>query len=155
MNIMRRSLVAAVSGMLATTTPYAQEAPSATPRAFYISEFIVTDREGIRPYSAQVESTFLPFGGRYIVRGGKIDALEGDGPKGGMVVIEFPSKEKAQGWYDSPAYRTLMPIRHKSATSRVYIVEGTIAAPARQENKKGLHAEACKPFLLLLNSWGG
>ncbi|WP_260117451.1 DUF1330 domain-containing protein [Pseudoduganella dura] len=94
-----------------------------------MSEFVVTDREGMKPYSAQVESTFLPFGGRYIVRGGKIRGLEGDGPNGGMVVIEFDSKEKAQAWYDSPAYRKLMPIRHQSATSRVYIVEGTVIQP--------------------------
>jgi uncharacterized protein (DUF1330 family) len=83
----------------------------------------------MRPYSAQVESTFRPFGGRYIVRGGNISKLEGDGPRGGMVVIKFDSKEQAQAWYDSPAYRKLMPIRHKSATSRVHIVEGTIVLP--------------------------
>jgi uncharacterized protein (DUF1330 family) len=127
---MRRWISATVIGMLATAGLHAQEAPAGKPRAFYISEFVVTDREGIKPYSAQVESTFLPFGGRYIVRGGKISTLEGDGPKGGMVVIEFDSKEQAQAWYDSSAYRKIMPIRHKSATSRVYIVEGTVVPPA-------------------------
>jgi uncharacterized protein (DUF1330 family) len=115
--------------LAATAGVHAQETPGGKPRAFYISEFVVSDREGMKPYSAQVESTFRPFGGRYIVRGGKISTLEGDGPKGGMVVIEFDSKEQAQAWYDSPAYRKLMPIRHKSATSRVYIVEGTVVPP--------------------------
>ncbi len=38
--------------------------------------------------------------------------------------IAFDSMERAQAWYDSPAYRAIRPIRHKSATSRVYIVEG-------------------------------
>jgi uncharacterized protein (DUF1330 family) len=114
----------------ANSTVYAQQQIDAKPHAFYIAEFVVTDREGMKPYSAQVESTFAPFSGRYIVRGGKISGLEGDGPKGGMVVIEFDSKDKAQAWYDSPAYRKLRPVRQKSAVSRVYIVEGTITPPA-------------------------
>ena len=127
--IMRRLIATTVIGLATAAGLHAQEPPGGKPRAFYISEFVVTDREGMKPYSAQVESTFRPFGGRYIVRGGEISMLEGDGPKGGMVVIEFDSKERAQAWYDSPAYRKLMPIRHKSATSRVYIVEGTVAPP--------------------------
>jgi uncharacterized protein (DUF1330 family) len=128
---MRHLVATIVIGLAAATSLHAQEAPAGKPRAFYISEFVVTDRDGMRPYSAQVESTFRPFGGRYIVRGGTITTPEGDGPKGGMVVIEFDSKEQAQAWYDSPAYRKLMPIRHRSATSRVYIVEGTVAPPTR------------------------
>lgn len=126
----RHRFLATMIGMSAAAGLHAQEAPAARPRAFYISEFVVTDREGIKPYSAQVESTFLPFGGRYIVRGGKINILEGDGPKGGMVVIEFDSREQAQAWYDSPAYRKIMPLRHKSATSRVVIVEGSVTPPS-------------------------
>lgn len=126
---MRRWFATALIGLSATTALHAA-APPGTPRAFYISEFVVTDREGMKPYSAHVESTFRPFGGRYIVRGGNISTLEGDGPKGGMVVIEFDSKEQAQAWYDSPAYRKLMPIRHRSASSRVYIVEGSVTPPA-------------------------
>jgi len=127
---MRHLFATTVIGLAAASGPHAQEAPAGKARAFYISEFVVTDREGMKPYSAQVESTFRPFGGRYIVRGGKISTLEGEGPKGGMVVIEFDSRDQAQAWYDSPAYRRLMPIRHKSATSRVYIVEGTVSPPA-------------------------
>jgi len=53
-------------------------------------------------------------------------SIEGDGPKGGMVLIEFDSKDQAQAWYDSPAYRRIMRFRHQSATSRVYIVEGAV-----------------------------
>jgi len=127
----RRSISATLIGMLATAGAHAQETAAGKPRAFYISEFVVTDREGIKPYSAQVESTFRPFGGRYIVRGGNIDTVEGNGPKGGMVVIEFDSRKQAQAWYDSAAYRKIMPIRHQSASSRVYIVEGTVPRESR------------------------
>lgn len=100
----------------------AQAASPVKPGAYYISEFEVTDPEGIRPYSAAVEGTFAPFGGRYVVRGGKTASLEGEPPKQ-IVMIAFPSMERAQAWYESDAYRAIRPIRHKSAKSRVFIVE--------------------------------
>jgi uncharacterized protein (DUF1330 family) len=104
---------------------WAQEPGPGVKPAYYISEFQVTDPEGIKPYSTQVESTFKPFGGRFIVRGGgDIASLEGAGFKGRMVVIAFDSLDKAKAWYNSPEYEKLKPIRHRSATSRVYIVEG-------------------------------
>ncbi|QRN98491.1 DUF1330 domain-containing protein [Archangium violaceum] len=124
----KRSLLLAVLagtsiGALPAMSLYAQAASAAKPPAFYISEFELTDAEGIRPYSAAVESTFAPFGGRYVVRGGKVTSLEGE-PTKRIVMIAFPSMEQAQAWYDSPKYREIMPIRHRSAKSRVFIVEG-------------------------------
>ena len=101
------------------------QSPSATNRpAFYIAEFELTDPEGIRPYSAQVASTFEPFGGRFIVRGGEALGLEGDKPRGRFVVIAFDTMERAQAWYNSAAYQELRPIRQKSGNSRTFIVEG-------------------------------
>jgi quinol monooxygenase YgiN/uncharacterized protein (DUF1330 family) len=97
--------------------------PAAKAPAYYVSEFELTDPEGIKPYSAQVEATFRPFGGYYFVRGGKVSALEGE-PAKRIVMIAFPSLERAQAWYDSPQYREIRPIRSRSAKSRVYIVEG-------------------------------
>jgi uncharacterized protein (DUF1330 family)/quinol monooxygenase YgiN len=98
------------------------QAKAAAP-AFYLSEFELTDADGIRPYSAAVESTFTPFGGKYVVRGGQRVSLEG-APAQRVVMIEFPGLAQARAWYDSAAYRALRPIRHRSATSRVFIVEG-------------------------------
>ncbi len=115
---------AVVMGAIALKGPHAP-APSASKLpAFYISEFEVTDSEGLKPYSARVASTFEPFGGRYIVRGGTIAPLEGEAPKG-RIVIAFESMEKAQGWFNSPTYQEIKPIRHKAAKSRTFIVEGT------------------------------
>jgi uncharacterized protein (DUF1330 family) len=104
---------------------HAQTSKESQPHAYYIAEFRIANPEGMKPYSARVASTFEPYGGRYIVRGGKIAPLEGEGPNNRMVIIEFDSMEKAQAWYDSPEYAQLKPIRHKNAISRVYIVEGT------------------------------
>ena len=69
---------------------------AATP-AYYIAEFQATDLDAIKPYSAQVESTFRPFGGRFIVRGGEPDVKEGFGAQGRLVVIKFESLKMPTG----------------------------------------------------------
>ena len=105
----------------AQSTAGAATANTAQPGAYYLSEFELTDAEGIRPYSAAVESTFRPYGGWYVVRGGKVTSLEG-APTQRFIMIAFPSMERAQAWYDSENYRAIRPIRHRSATSRVFIL---------------------------------
>ena len=102
----------------------ASEAKAATPPAYYVAEFEITDAEGIKPYSAQVESTFKPYGGHFIVRGGKTISLEGEAPKRRRVVIEFASMEKAQAWYNSAEYTELRKIRQRTAKTDVYLIEG-------------------------------
>ena len=116
-------LAGALIGALAVTRLHAQTVSASNLPAFFIAEFEVTDPAGIEPYRARVASTLEPFGGRFIVRVGKIAPLEGEPPKG-LVIIAFDSMEKAQGWYDSPAYREIRPIRYRTAKSRVFIVEG-------------------------------
>lgn len=118
------ALAGGVIGALAVNGLHAQAPSASKSPAYYIAEFEVTDPEGIKPYSARVGATLEPFGGRFMVRGGRIAPLEGEPPKR-LVVIAFDSMEKAQGWYDSPAYQEIRPMRHKAAKSRAYIVEGT------------------------------
>ncbi|APA90623.2 DUF1330 domain-containing protein (plasmid) [Paraburkholderia sprentiae WSM5005] len=101
----------------------AQASTAARP-AYYVAEFQATDSEGIKPYSAKVESTFRPFSGRYIVRGSELDVKEGFGAQGRLVMIKFDSLARAQAWYNSPAYQAIIPIRHRSGNTRAYIVEG-------------------------------
>ncbi|MGF6170550.1 DUF1330 domain-containing protein [Pseudomonas moraviensis] len=105
----------------------ASDAESAAPPAYYVAEFEVTDPEGMKPYSAQVESTFKPYGGHFIVRGGKTISLEGEAPKRRRVVIEFASVEKAQAWYNSAQYTELRKVRQRSARTDVYLIEGVTA----------------------------
>ena len=64
------------------------------------------------------------FGGQYLIRGGKAQTVEGETSKGRIVVIAFDSLEKARGWYFSPAYEAVKPIRQNSTKSRILIVEG-------------------------------
>jgi uncharacterized protein (DUF1330 family) len=103
----------------------AAKPPAASlPHAYYIAEFEPTVPDAIKPYSAQVASTFEPFGGRFIVRGGQAAYLEGAPSKGRIVIIEFDSMAKAQAWYASPAYSALREIRYKAGISRTFILEG-------------------------------
>jgi len=125
MKNMRFAWLAAL-GMAINLGPLSVQAQpsSVTKPAYYVAEFQATDSEGIKPYSAAVESTFKPFSGRFIVRGGEMDVKEGFGAQGRLVIIKFDSLAQAQAWYNSPAYQAIIPIRHRSGNSRTYIVDG-------------------------------
>jgi uncharacterized protein (DUF1330 family) len=95
------------------------------PPAYVIAEVDVTDPTTFQQYAAKVLETLIPFNGRFLVRGGKAQAVEGEAPKR-IVVIAFDSAEKARGWYESPAYEAIKPIRQRSAKARVIIAEGVL-----------------------------
>jgi len=90
---------------------------------YVIAEVEVKDPATFKKYGDQVPGTLAPFNGHYIVRGGNPQAVEGSAPQR-FVVIAFDSVEKAKAWEDSPAYEAIKPIRHSSAKSTVFIVEG-------------------------------
>jgi uncharacterized protein (DUF1330 family) len=125
-----KAIAIATAGLILALSAHAQ-APAAPglsatkpAPAYYIAEFEPNNMEAIRPYSASVEDTFKPFSGRYVVRGGQAAGLEGEAPRGRMIVIAFDSLTQARAWYDSPAYREILPIRHSAGRTRAYIVEG-------------------------------
>ncbi len=97
-----------------------------TPPGYVIAEVDVTDPEAFKKYAEKVPATVAAADGHYLVRGGKIQAVEGEPPKR-IVVIAFESAEKAHAWEYSPAYEAIKPIRHSAAKSRIYIVEGIAA----------------------------
>ncbi len=109
-------------GVAAATASHAQPAKAAPGQ--FIAEVDVTDPTTMQKYGEKVPETLAPFNHHYLVRGSKIQALEGEPLKGGIVVISFDSAEKAREWYDSPAYESIRPIRQSSAKSRIFIVEG-------------------------------
>jgi len=94
------------------------------PAGYLIAETNVTDPATFKQYASQAPGTLAPFGGRYLVRGAKGTPVEGEPPKGRVVVIAFDSVEKAEAWENSKAYEAIKPLRYKSATTRSFIVEG-------------------------------
>jgi len=95
-----------------------------TAPGYVVAEVDVHDAATFAKYGAKVPDTLKPYNGHYLVRGGKIEGLEGTAPKDRFVVIAFDSAEKARAWENSAEYEAIKPIRHSSATSRVFIVEG-------------------------------
>jgi uncharacterized protein (DUF1330 family) len=117
------AVLAGVSiGVAGAEAIHAQQAKA--PPGYVIAEAEVTDLAAIQKYGEKVPGTLAPFNHHYVVRSSKIQSLEGEAPKGGVVVIAFDSVEKAREWYDSPAYAGIRPIRQSAAKSRIFIVEG-------------------------------
>jgi uncharacterized protein (DUF1330 family) len=104
-------------------------AAMAVPKGYVIAEITVTDPEAYKAYAAAVPPIVARFGGQYRVRGGQTVQVEGEPPKGRIVVIEFESVAAARKFEDSAEYALVAPLRHKSATSRVFVVEGAGANP--------------------------
>ena len=95
-----------------------------TAPAYVIAEVEVTDPTMLKKYGEQAPQIVASFNGHYVVRGGKTEALEGEPPKGYIVVIGFESVEKARERYDSPAYTAIRPFRQNATKSRIFIAEG-------------------------------
>jgi uncharacterized protein (DUF1330 family) len=91
---------------------------------YIIAEVQVTDPERYEEYRRQVEGTIAAYGGKYLVRGGNAEALEGDQPRGRLVVLEFSSFEQAKAWYDSSEYAGPKALRQATSTGRVILVDG-------------------------------
>lgn len=92
--------------------------------AYIIAEIEVTDPEAYEEYRRQVPPTITQYGGRYIVRGGAAENLEGDWQPKRIVVTEFASVTRAKEWLNSPEYGATKEIRHRAAESRMIVVEG-------------------------------
>jgi uncharacterized protein (DUF1330 family) len=90
---------------------------------YIIAEVEVTDPATLQKYVAKLPETLAPFNHHYVVRGGKTQSLEGEPPKG-IVIIAFDCAEKAREWYESPAYEAIKPLRLSAAKSRLFIAEG-------------------------------
>jgi uncharacterized protein (DUF1330 family) len=116
------AVLAGVSiGVAGAEAIHAQQAN--VPPGYVIAEVDVTDPTTIQKYVAKLPETLAPFNHHYVVRGGKTQALEGEPPKG-IVVIAFDSAEKAREWWDSPAYEAIKPIRQSASKARIFIAEG-------------------------------
>ena len=91
---------------------------------YVIAELEITDPAGFEEYRKQVPATIQKYGGRYVVRGGTCQTLEGDWQPKRLVVLEFSSVEQARRWYDSEEYRGPKALRIKTTRSRVVLAEG-------------------------------
>jgi uncharacterized protein (DUF1330 family) len=82
----------------------------------------VTVGPEIVEYLERIDATLEPFDGRFVVHGAEPTVLEGDFP-GHLVVIGFPSREQAQGWYACAAYRAILPLRTENSRGEAILVD--------------------------------
>lgn len=78
---------------------------------------------GIKAYLAGIDDTLAPFGGHFVIHGGRKTVLEGSWTED-VIVIAFPDLAKARGWYDSPAYRRILALRTGNSSGDVILIEG-------------------------------
>jgi uncharacterized protein (DUF1330 family) len=92
--------------------------------AYIIADVTVTDPAAMEEYRKRVPATLTPFGGRFIVRGGAHQTVEGDWKPNRLVILEFPSMEHAHRWYDSEEYREPKAMRLRAGRTNVVLVDG-------------------------------
>jgi uncharacterized protein (DUF1330 family) len=93
--------------------------------AYLVADYVeISDPAVMEEYRQQIVPTLAPYGGRFIVRGGKTVPLEGGWEPLRLVIIEFPSLERAQAWYASDEYRGPLELRKPAARIRLIFVEG-------------------------------
>jgi uncharacterized protein (DUF1330 family) len=92
-------------------------------KAYWIARVDVHNQDGYQPYAAANPAIFKKFGGRFVVRGGKAEALEGQS-RARQVVIEFPDYATAMACYRSPEYQENIQRRLPHSTADLVIVEG-------------------------------
>ena len=97
--------------------------------AYLISEVEVRDPAGFETYRTIAAKAIAQYGGRYLVRGGVAEAVEGGPPPKNIIVAEFPSMEVLREWYASPEYAEALKHRRTALDRRLIFVEGVAVAP--------------------------
>ena len=93
-------------------------------KGYLIAQIEVHDARAYQEYGEKVPATLVGYEGEFLVRGGRIEPLEGDGPPQRTVVLEFPSLARARVWYESKGYQALIPLRQAAAVTHSFLVEG-------------------------------
>lgn len=92
--------------------------------AYLIAQTEIHDHATYDRYKAQVLPLIQKFQGKFIVRGGDVEVLEGDWTPSRMVLIEFPSMQHIRDWFASPEYALLLALRQPAAVDRLVAVDG-------------------------------
>ena len=92
--------------------------------AYIIVEVSINDHQEYEKYKKLTPAAIAAFNGKFVVRGGKTITLEGDWKPERIVVLEFPTVERANEWWHSELYSEAKLIRHRAAKTRMIIVEG-------------------------------
>ena len=92
--------------------------------AYVMANVNVTDPVRYEDYKRLVPPTIARFGGKFIVRGGTVEVLEGEWRPNRLVLLEFPSLEQARAWWQSAEYAEARALRQATSTGTLLILEG-------------------------------
>jgi len=92
--------------------------------AYVISEVDILDTAAMERYRALASPSIMAYGGRYLVRGGAAETVEGTPPPKSIIVVEFPSMARLREWYASPEYAEALKERRTALDRRLIFVEG-------------------------------
>ena len=93
------------------------------PKGYWIAHVDVSNDEGYKPYAAANQAIFKKFGGRFVIRGGKSELMEGKS-RSRHVVIEFPDYATALACYRSPEYQENIKRRLPHSAADLLVIEG-------------------------------
>ena len=93
--------------------------------AYVLASIKVTDAERYPEYARQTPAIVERYSGRFLVKGGRYEELEGSWSDRRLVLIEFPDVEAARRWYESAEYQEVAPLRHRYAETDMVVVEGS------------------------------
>ena len=92
--------------------------------AYVIVEIDIADPAGYEEYKKLAGATVEKYGGKYVVRGGRTEVLEGHWKPKRIVVLQFESAQRAKDWLNSEQYREPRKMRHRTARTNMILVEG-------------------------------
>ncbi len=92
--------------------------------AYVIVEVAIHDSANYERYRTLVPPTIAAYGGRYLARGGRVETLEGDWDPRRVVILEFPSVQRAREWWSAPEAEHIKALRQSSAQTKMIVVEG-------------------------------
>jgi uncharacterized protein (DUF1330 family) len=92
--------------------------------AYVISEVEMRDAAGFEAYRIIAAKTIAQYGGRYLVRRGVANLVEGSPPPKTIIVVEFPTMERLREWYASSEYAEALKVRQTALDRRLIFVEG-------------------------------
>jgi uncharacterized protein (DUF1330 family) len=93
-------------------------------KAYVVADIEVLDAEAYEDYKRLSTAAVETYHGRWLVRGGEVEELEGDWRPHRIVVLEFDDADAARRWYDSPEYAEARAVRQRAARSSMLLVEG-------------------------------
>ena len=92
--------------------------------AYVISDVETRDPEAMARYRTLAAESIARHGGRYVVRGGPIESLEGGWSPEAIVIVAFDTADQARAWYASPEYAEALKLRRTALARRLILVEG-------------------------------